>query len=308
VKGNGRMRRTILWLALPVLLASAPAVCANQGAAAVAPKITVGPVEEAAAAAGDGGTRELTVTVAPAQGGEPRRFVVRGPANRLDLDEHPTARVVGGRLLVLTRAVVAIFNLKSGEQILNQVAKPGVVASPDGKLVAFVALQRHFTPAEARSSVVEALDVASLAVVPVFPERSVIRPAQLGGPLAWIEDPLERHSAGELVFSPDGRKVAFFCTHAPVEPDGLQRVFLVVIDLSEGVAESRFVHVPFDWTAHLLPDAATGDRKPFFAVESVTWREDGTLLVHPPPYARWLEEEIVVPLPGAKDWATAAVR
>jgi len=108
------------------------------------------------------------------------------------------------------------------------------------------------------------------------------------------------------VFSPGGRKVAFFCTHAPADPDGLQRVFLVVIDLSEGLAGSRFVHVPFDWTAHLDPDVATGDRKPFFSVESVIWREDGTLLVHPPPYARWLEDEIVVPLPGDEVWPTAA--
>jgi len=140
----------------------------------------------------------------------------------------------------------------------------------------------------------------------VFPERSVIQPAQFGGLLAWIEDPLERHSAGELVFSPDGSEVAFFCTHVPASPDGLQRVFLVVIDLSKGLAESRFVHVSFDWTAHLEPGVETDGRKPFFAVESVTWRDDGTLLVHPPPYARWLEDEIVVPLPGAEVWATEA--
>lgn len=72
------------------------------------------------------------------------------------------------------------------------------------------------------------------------------------------------------------------------------------------LAESRFVHVPFDWTAHLKPGVETDGRKPFFAVESATWREDGTLLVHPPPYARWLEDEIVVPLPGAEVWAKEA--
>jgi len=237
-------------------------------------------------------------------GAESRQFVVRAPSNLLDRGEKAKAQVVDEHLLVYTRAVVAIFDLESEEQVLDQVAAPRVVASSDGELVAFEALQRRFTPPEASSSVIEAVDMTSVAVEPVFPDRSVIRPAQLGGVLAWIEDPLDRHSAGKLVFSPDGEQLAFFCTHIPATPDGLQRVYLVVIDLANGLPDSRFVHVPFDWTAYLKPDVDVGERKPYFSVGSLAWSEGGELVVHPPPYARWLEDEIDVELPGAEIWET----
>jgi len=304
------MRRTMLCLALPVLLGPAPAAWAGQEPATRAPATEIGPVEPGSAAAGQSETRELTVTVGTGGGtgigGERRRFVVEGPRNLLDLDETARAQVVGGHLLVFTRAVLAVFDLASGEKVLGEVAAPGVVASRDGRRVAFEALQRRFTPPEASSSVVEALDVTSLAVEPVFPDRSVIRPAQLGGLVAWIEDPLERHSAGKLVFSPDGERLAFFCTHVRASPGGLQRVFLVVIDLSKGVSGSVFVHVPFDWTAHLEPGVDLGETTPYFAVESLTWSGSGALIVHPPASAWWLQEEIIVPLPGAEVWGTQA--
>ena len=300
---NGEMKRTILWLALPMLLASASAACADQEPATTVPSIEVGPVEARSTIGGQGETRELTVTVGT--GDESRQFVVQAPGSLLDRGEKAEARVVGEHLLVYTGAVIAIFDLESGEQVLDQVAAPRVVASSDGELVAFEALRRRFTPPEASSSVIEAVDVKNVAMEPVFPDRSVIRPAQFGGVLAWIEDPLDRHSAGELVFSPDGEQVAFFCTHIPATPDGLQRVFLVVIDLS-GLPESRFVHVPFDWTASLQPDVDMGDRKPYFAVGSMAWSDRGEIVVHPPRYARWLKDEIDVELPGAEIWATEA--
>jgi len=296
------MSRKIVWLVVSMMLAVASVACADERAAEDAPSISVGPIQPAAADRGPGETRELTVTLQPAAGGEPRRFVVRGPGNLMDLDEQANAQLVGDRLLVHTRAVIAVFDLESGDQALDLVAAPEVAASSDGRLVAFEVLQRRFTPVEASSSVIEVLDVETLDHGPVFPERSVIRPSQFNGPLAWIADPGERHSAGRLFFSPDGSELVFFCTHAPASPEEPQRVFLAVVDLSRGLSGARFLHLPFDWTAHRKPDVAPGGGKPFFAVESVTWTADGALLARPPRVARWLEDEIVVPLPGPEVW------
>lgn len=312
------MTRTIVWLDVSMLAVSmlvvsmtvavASVACADGRATEEAPRISVGPIQAAAAARGPGETRELTVTLQPTSGAsptsdaEPRRFVVQGPGNLMDLDEQASAQLVGDRLLVHTRSVIAVFDLESGERVVDLVAAPEVATSNDGRLVAFEVLQRRFTPAEATSSVIEVLDVETLEHEPVFPEASAIRPSQFNGPLAWIADPGERHSAGRLAFSPDGSEVVFFCTHAPAAPEEPQRVFLAVVDLSRGPARARFLHLPFDWTAHRRPDVAPAGGKPFFAVESMTWTDGGALLVRPPGYARWLEDEIVVPLPGPEDW------
>ena len=231
--------------------------------------------------------------------------MVLAPGSLLDRGEKAEARVVGEHLLVYTGAVIAIFDLESGEQVLDQVAAGRVVASSTARLVAFEALRRRFTPSEASSSVIEAVDVKNVAIEPVFPNHSVIRPAQFGWPRRGSRTRWTATLAGELAFSPDGEQVAFFCTHIPATPDGLQRVFLVVIDLS-GLPESRFVHMPADWTASLQPDVDMGDRKPYFAVGSMAWSDRGEIVVHPPRYARWLKDEIDVELPGAEIWATEA--
>jgi len=96
------MKRTILWLALPMLLASASAACADRELATSVPSIEVGPVEASSTTGGQGETRELTVTVGT--GAESRQFVVRAPSNLLDRGEKAKAQVVDEHLLVYTRS------------------------------------------------------------------------------------------------------------------------------------------------------------------------------------------------------------
>jgi len=300
------MSKTIAWLVIATVVASAASACAEPETVSEPPSVSIGSPRTVSASDGSGALKEFTVTVGqPAGGEDARSFVVRGPDDAIDPDEQPSAQVVGERLLVLTRSLVVVFDLASGQQVIYRVAAPEVVVSADGRWVAFKTLQLPFTPAAASSSVIQVLQVPTLEVGPVFPESWLIEPSQFGYPLAWIEEPADRHFAGQLYFSPDGSRLLFFCTHEGAPGTG-QTVYLAVIDLAQGVAGSRFLHRPFDWKAHLRTGAATGGQEPFFAVGSVRWEGDGTLVVKPPPYARWLEEDITIPLPGPGDWASDA--
>lgn len=281
-----------------VIAAAALALGQSAGAGSGAgPSISVSPIRTVAASGGAPGmVREFTVSL-EWPGVPMQQFVVQGPYKLIDVDEEVHAQVVGDRLLVLTDAVIAGFDLGSGERVLDLVGAPEVVASSDGTRVAFETSQAPFTPPEASSSVIQVVDVASLTIEPVFPERSEIEPSQFGSLLAWIEDPAERHSAGRLVFSPDGSRLAFFCTHGGIHGEPAD-VYLTVVDLPDDLARSRFVHQPFDWKAHLRPRASAGERRPYFAVESVVWTEDDALVVRTPPYASWLEPELTVQVPA----------
>lgn len=288
------------------ILIAAAALALGQSAGAgsgAAPSISMSPIRTVAAPGGAPGmVREFTVTLQKAGGGPVQSYVVQGPYKALDADEEPRARVVGDRLLVLTDAVIAVFDLGSGEQVLDLVGAPGVTVTGDGRRVAFETSQTPFTPPEASSSVIQVVDVPSLAVEPVFPERSAVEPSQLGTPMTWIEDPAERHSAGQLVFSPDGLRLAFFCTHGGLEAGEAAEVYLTVVDLPDDLARSRFIHQAFDWKAHLLPRVAAGERRLYFAVESVVWTEEDALVVRAAPSAHWLEREFTVPVPERGAW------
>lgn len=289
---------SILIVAALALAPVAPAAAGER--AGERPAISISAVRTAPATGAAGVVREFTVSLQETAGGAVQRFVVQGPYKLLDPDEKPRAQVVGRRLLVWTDALIAVFDLESGERLLDLGGAPGVVAAADGRRVAFETSQLPFTAPEAESSVIQVLDVPSGAVEPVFPERSLIEPSQLGVPTAWIEDPAARHFAGPLALSPDGSRLAFFCDHGGALAEGAPReVFLVVADLPADLAASRFVHEAFDWQAHLRRPAAAGEREPYFAVESLAWTEDGGLAVRTPSYAPWLEPEFTVAPPEA---------
>lgn len=293
------MLRLIANLGISASLAWAlalPTVAAPRGSGEAPPAVSISQSRTVQATEGVGVAREFVISVSAAAGSEPRKLFFRGPGELIDPGEQPRAEVVGERLVVYTRSVIALFDLASGDEIVDRVAAPGVAASADGRWLAFKVLQLPFTPPEATSSVVEVLDVSTAQVEPVFPQRSLIEPTQFGRLLAWIDTPSERHSAGDLVFSPDGTRLAFFCTHQG-EAETPAAVYLVVIDLSRGLAAARFTHQPFDWEAFLRPGVETAGRKLYFAVESLRWTEGDILSVTTPPYARWLERELAVPLP-----------
>lgn len=303
------MIRRVHRIAAAAALALAPvaAVAAGEPAAERA-TISIAAIRTVPAPGGQPGmVKQFTVTLRPAGGGPARNFVVHGPDKLIDAGEQPRAEILGDRLLVLTEAVIAVFDLGSGEQLLDLAAAPVVAATADGRRAAFETLQHRFTPPEASSSVIQVLDVPSGAVEPVFPERSLIEPAQLGGLLAWIDDPAERHSAGPLIFSPDGSRLAFFCHHGGDLAEGAPKeVYLVVVDLPADLADSRFVHQRFDWKAYLRPRVAADVRDPYFDVESLSWSEDGELTVRTPLSTPWLEPEFTVPVPETEGQAGAS--
>lgn len=291
------MKRITIVLALLALSGSLPPVVATAAPApgdATAHAISVGRIQRPAAGSG---VKQLTVEVRAPGDAQPRRFVVSGPDKVMQDDERPVARVVGERLLVHTEAVIAVFDLATGRQLFDAVAAPGVVSSRDGRRIAWEEPQRPFTPEAASSSVVQVLDVPSLEAAPVFPERESVQRGQFGNLLAWEDDAAKRHSAGALAWSPDGTRLAFFCTHGMLgNPEEPRREFLTVVDVAGGPGRSRFVHRPFDWAPYLKRNADPRDQEPYFAVESITWSEDDTLVVEPPPFAWWLEDELVIPL------------
>lgn len=297
------------WMIAAMLLVPST-LCADQDPLPEATSISFGPIRVVTEKDEFDNPKELkefTVTVeAPTEEGEPQRFVVQGPDDFVNLEEQPRGKIVDSRLLVTTRALIAVFDLETGDQVLHVVAAPQVAVTDDGRRVAFETLQRRFTPPEASSSVIQVLDVPTLQVEPVFPQRSAISPSQFGQLLAWVDDPSNRHSAGKLFFSPDGSRLVFFCTHGGNQPDVRQKVYLVVVDLSQGLDESCFIHRPFDWQEHLRPEIKLGDRRPYFDAESLEWRDDDTLVVRPPHRARWLEDQIVVPLPEPDDCSSGA--
>lgn len=293
------MMRAVSWLVVVVALVLPPSACAQTGSTEEL-SIDIGPIQTAAATDGPGQIKEFTVAVRSQNEAEERRFLVQGPDKLIDRDEHPRAEKVGDRLLVTTRSVIAVFDLATGKKVIDQIAAPEVVYSDDGRRVAFRTLQSKFVPAEATSTVIQALDVPTLELAPVFPERTVIEPSQFGRLLAWIDKPADRHSAGPLFLSPDGTRLVFFCTHALGAPESPREVYLVVVDLSRGPAESTFSHTPFDWEMYLRPGVSTSDRSLYFVAESVTWQDEDVLHVTPPEYAHWLEDEIVIQLPGLR--------
>lgn len=287
-----------LGLALGLGLGPSAAVPAGGGEGSGEATVAFGEIRTAPAPGdGRGQVKEIPVTV-ERPGEATRRLVVRGPDELIDARATPRGEVVGDRLMVATPGLVAVLDLESGEPLLERVTGPQLAVGEDGRRVAFETLQRRFTPPEASSSVIQVIDVPALAVEPVFPERETIEPSQFGQLLAWVDDPEERHSAGPMAFSPDGGRLAFFCTHGGTRPDHPGEVYLVVVDLAGDLSRSRFVHRPFDWRRHLRPGVAAGERPFYFAVETIRWSGEETLTAEPPGYAHWLEREIAVPVPA----------
>lgn len=238
--------------------------------------------------------KEVTVTVHPAEVGEPpQHFVVRGPGDFFWVNEQPQSEIVEDRLLITTDQKILVFDLTTGDQMVDIAGGSKVVASADGRRVAFETES---------SSVVQVLDVPTLRIEPVFPERSRIELTQLGGLVSRVEEPEDRHSVGKLYFSPGDSRLFFFCTHPAGPPDARQKVHLVVIDLSHELDATHFTHRPFDWKWYIRPDVELGDKTPYFAVESLIWLSNGTVVVTPPPDSWWLQEEIAIPLPNPDRW------
>lgn len=214
--------------------------------------LAVGSIRDVPRVAGAGPVREFVVSVRETGSGEEREFVVRGPLELVDLDECPRAQVVEDRLLVLTDSVIAVFDLESGEQLVDLVGAPGVTATSDGRRVAFETLQPELLPEQVTSSVIQVLDVLSLVVEPVFPGRRWIESSQSGQPRVWTDAAAERHSARDLVIA--GRRLAFYCVHAGDEPGTPREVYLVVVDLGEDLSSSHFTHRPVDRPKESRPE------------------------------------------------------
>lgn len=290
---------------ITMMLVVSSMLYAKQEPSAQKPSISFGPIQPVTDMDQRVKPREFTVTVEPVGEGEPQHFKVRGPYKLLSLDEQPRGEIVDDRLVVTTSRLIAVFDLETGEQLVDKVAAPEVVVTEDGRRVAFVTLQLKFLPIEATSSVIQVIDVPTLQIEPVFPERSIIERSPTGRLLAWVDEPADRHLAGDLFFSPDGSRLGFFCSHGgSTMPDVQRQLYVVMVDLSRGVDESRFIHRPFDWEAYLRPNVDLGDRQPYFVVESLEWTDNNTVVIRVPDDLWWLKDHIVIELPPPNEWPT----
>lgn len=260
--------------------------------------VTVGPIERDVRD-GRPGLARFTVEVLEGGKAAPQRFVVSAPDKMLGSRERPTTYLVGSRLVVLTEAIIAVFDRLANQQVLDVVASPGVAATDDGRHLAYEALQRPFTSPEASGSVVVVVDVTTLERQAVFPEREAVRAEPSGRFSVWEEDTAQRHAVELLAFSADGKRLAFLCRHGDLaDPGGPRQEYVGIVDLSRGLAASSFVHLPFDWRKHLKAGVELQGRQPFFAADSLRWSSEQTLVIRSSSGAWWLEPEITFAVGG----------
>jgi hypothetical protein len=250
--------------------------------------VTAGPVREAG-----GMQREVTLEVRREGAEVPRRLAFTVPREVVRLDERPGHRIVDGKLLAYTPGVFAVFDLATGQLDLSRVVMPDLSPTEDGRRLAYKQLQPRFLPAEATSTVISVLDVATLVDQPVFPESGKVDRSRSGHLLVWEDDPAKRCSAGKLFWSPGGDRLLFFC-----KPE-VGELSLVLVDLRGGLKESRFAQRPVARELYLEPGAAARSSETYFQAERVTWLEGNRIQVEPSPEASWIQDRILLDLPRA---------
>jgi hypothetical protein len=237
-----------------------------------------------------------------AKGGatSPRTLIFGGPQEyvREDLRE---LKLADDQLIAATNCSLAVFDLKAGKKRAHVYSSCNISISPDGKRVAYVERQLHFTPPQASSSVVRVLDVGSLKTYTVFPDGPNLGPMSNGLLTTWDDDLTQIHSAGQMYWSPDGGKLLFFCIHGDFGSRDLsqeRQPYLVVVYLND-LAHSRYVHEPIAKGVYLTAGAEPKDRRYLFQVERIEWLAGGAAVrVLPKPDAPWMKRDIVLKLPA----------
>jgi hypothetical protein len=243
--------------------------------------------------------KEYVLQVEGKDQGAPVRITFGGPSRAVQ-DEIKRTAIVGDHVLVTTERVIGVFDRKTGREEKYIDAAPAVSSSQDASLVAYQVLQPRFTPPEAETSIINALDVRSLESQVVFPERDLISKGQSGTLVVWQDDPARRHVVvSDLFWSPSGKRLVFFCKHSagPTPGVGIVEDYVVVVDLSHGVAASRFVHQLLSPDLYRKPGTEKGS-KVSFEVAAVTWLDEQTVELKPVQRDAGWKDRIVLKLPS----------
>lgn len=231
----------------------------------------------------------------------PRKILFGGPQEDVR-DTLSALKAAAGQLIAATGCSFAVFDLRTGTKRAHVYSSCHVAVSPDGRRVAYVELQPHFMPPQAKGSVVRVLDVVPLATSTVFPNASeVSRDPNLLS--TWEDDLSKVHDAGPLHWSPDGRRLLFFCLHGLVGHWGGPldlRSYLVTVELAD-LKHPRFAHQPIARDRYLRPGAEPPRNSfPLFD-EAIEWLPGGAAVcVIPRPDASWMKRDIVFELPVPK--------
>src|ERR1700739_3818271 len=105
-------------------------------------------------------------------GAKPPRTIIFGGPGEYVREPLRELKIVAGRLLAATECFCEVFDLETGKKLASEYSSCNIKMSPDGKQVAYVERQYHFTDPHASGSVVRLLDVSSLVTYTVFPDAS----------------------------------------------------------------------------------------------------------------------------------------
>jgi hypothetical protein len=245
---------------------------------------------------------EVTLQVVAKSGDHRPRTIVFGGPQEFVREQLRQLRIFAGQLVAATDCSFAVYDLATAKKRTHQYSSCSLALSPDASRVAFLELQHHFTPPQATGSILRVLDVVSVATYTVFPEASKVGP--IGGPgsllTTWEDDLAKVHDAAELHWSPDGKRLLFFCVHGLIGPDRApqnQRAYLVTVELAD-LKQTRFTHQLIAKEQYQVAGAEPPKNSAPFFGDDVEWLPGGDAIRVTPPESRpWMKRDIVLKLP-----------
>ncbi len=239
--------------------------------------------------------RQFVLEVRDESLGRTTRVVWGDPDKRIR-DDLSELVLHGDRLVLISRLGFGVLSLRTGEE-LAFTRSLRATPSPDGGTVAYKTLVPRGVQAEATGDVLLLFDVDTLARRVVFPETDLVSEGPEGAILVTQPDPAARYQIpGDLYWSPDGQRLAFFAKTGATGPASPVRDFVGTVDLSSGAHDARATLTEIPPESYLRADAEVGDHRILFQVDSAQWR-DGSLEVHLPKSHWWALESVVIDLP-----------